>query len=164
MNPGTTEVKEWLQKAKQDLLAAKVLLEHVPPVLEPACFHCQQAVEKILKAFLVWKSIPFDELSMFTVEQKAFLKTLANMGETGPYWSNEVEKLASTIYGLKVPKVSKVPLIKGGQGGCPFWWEINPPLPLRRRGGEGRRGLSCWIFVKMREKPSFFEKLGFFPL
>lgn len=27
-----------------------------------------------------------DELSMFTIEQKAFLRTLANMGETGPYW------------------------------------------------------------------------------
>ncbi len=66
MNPGTTEVKEWLQKAKQDLLAAKVLLEHDPPVLEPACFHCQQAVEKILKAFLVWKSIPFEEVHSLT--------------------------------------------------------------------------------------------------
>lgn len=66
MNPGTTEVKEWLQKAKQDLLAATVLLEHVPPVLEPSCFHCQQAVEKILKAFLVWKSIPFEEVHSLT--------------------------------------------------------------------------------------------------
>jgi site-specific DNA-methyltransferase (cytosine-N4-specific) len=57
------------------------------------------------------------ELSMLTVEQKAFLKTLANMGETGPYWSNEVEKLASTTYGVKfdeknLPKTVLYPLEK----------------------------------------------------
>jgi site-specific DNA-methyltransferase (cytosine-N4-specific) len=56
---------------------------------------------------------------MFTVEQKAFLKTLANMGETGPYWSNEVEKLASTIYGVRfdeknLPKTVLYPLEKAG--------------------------------------------------
>jgi len=60
-----------------------------------------------------------DELSMLTIEQKAFLKTLANMGETGPYWSNEVEKLASTSYGVKfdeknLPKTVLYPLEKAG--------------------------------------------------
>lgn len=60
-----------------------------------------------------------DELSMFTIEQKAFLKTLANMGETGPYWSNDVEKLARTTYGVKfdeknLPKTVLYPLEKGG--------------------------------------------------
>jgi len=60
-----------------------------------------------------------DELSMFTAEQKAFLRTLANMGETGPYWSNEVEKLSSTIYGAKfdeknLPKTVLYPLEKTG--------------------------------------------------
>jgi hypothetical protein len=60
-----------------------------------------------------------DQLSMFAIEQKAFLKTLANMRETGPYWSNEVEKLASTIYGTKfdeknLPKTVLYPLEKAG--------------------------------------------------
>lgn len=60
-----------------------------------------------------------DELSMLTIEQKAFLKTLANMRETGPYWSNEVEKLATTIYGTKfdeknLPKTVLYPLERAG--------------------------------------------------
>jgi hypothetical protein len=60
-----------------------------------------------------------DELSMLTIEQKAFLKTLANMRETGPYWSNEVEKLATTIYGAKfdeknLPKTVLYPLERTG--------------------------------------------------
>lgn len=60
-----------------------------------------------------------DELSMFTVEQKAYLKTLANLGGTGPCWSNEVEKLATTTYGVKfdeknLPKTVLYPLEKAG--------------------------------------------------
>ena len=60
MNRGLAEVqegvKEWLQKAKNDLLSARILLEHDPPVLDTACFHCQQTVEKGLKAFLIWNA------------------------------------------------------------------------------------------------------------
>lgn len=60
-----------------------------------------------------------DELSMFNNEQKAFLKTLTNIGESGPYWSNEVEKLASITYGVKfdeknLPKSILYPLEKTG--------------------------------------------------
>lgn len=60
-----------------------------------------------------------DELSTLTNEQKAFLRTLANMGGIRPYWSNEVEKLASTVYGVKfdeknLPKTVLYPLEKAG--------------------------------------------------
>ncbi len=40
-------------------------------------------------------------LASFTSAQQAFLKTLANMGGTGPYLSNDVEKLAANTYGIK---------------------------------------------------------------
>lgn len=53
MPPRSDEVKAWLQKAANDLLSARILLEHDPPVMETACFHCQQGVEKALKAFLL---------------------------------------------------------------------------------------------------------------
>jgi len=60
-----------------------------------------------------------DELSIFTIEQKAFLKTLANMGETGSCWSNDIEKTANTIYGVKfdeknLPKTVLYPLQEAG--------------------------------------------------
>ena|SRR5579859_3378443 len=44
--------REWLQKAEEDLAAAKRLASGKPPLINTACFHCQQAVEKFLKAFL----------------------------------------------------------------------------------------------------------------
>ncbi|MCL5961763.1 MAG: HEPN domain-containing protein [Chloroflexi bacterium] len=55
----TEETRAWLFKAEQDLEAAEVLLARRPPLIEPALFHCQQAAEKSLKAYLVWHNQPF---------------------------------------------------------------------------------------------------------
>jgi len=48
-------IKQWLEKAGHDLIAAQVLIDHNPLILDNACFHCQQAAEKYLKAFLIHK-------------------------------------------------------------------------------------------------------------
>ncbi|MBS1664713.1 MAG: HEPN domain-containing protein [Bacteroidetes bacterium] len=47
-------IELWLNKAEHDLLSAQRLLEIEPVILDNACFHCQQAIEKCLKAFLVY--------------------------------------------------------------------------------------------------------------
>ncbi|MBN1798032.1 MAG: HEPN domain-containing protein [Spirochaetales bacterium] len=51
-------VKAWIIKANNDMRAATILLESGEKDLpnDAICFHCQQAVEKYLKAFLVFKS------------------------------------------------------------------------------------------------------------
>ena len=54
MNLKFEECAEWLRKARNDLVSARILLAHGDPVTDTACFHCQQAVEKTLKAFLVY--------------------------------------------------------------------------------------------------------------
>ena len=41
----------------------------------------------------------FEALATFTPEQRAYLKTLANMGGAGPHLSNDIERLATTTYG-----------------------------------------------------------------
>jgi HEPN domain-containing protein len=53
------ETKAWLHKAALDLRAAGHDLTASPPLFADAVFHCQQAVEKGLKAFLMWHNIPF---------------------------------------------------------------------------------------------------------
>jgi HEPN domain-containing protein len=62
MSPLLDEVRVWLRKASGDLLSARILVEQSPLVLGPAAFHCQQAAEKALKAFLVWRSVPFEKV------------------------------------------------------------------------------------------------------
>ncbi len=54
MSPETAEVKRWLEKADHDRRAAPLALAGEPPITDVAAFHCQQAVEKLLKAYLVW--------------------------------------------------------------------------------------------------------------
>jgi HEPN domain-containing protein len=53
------DTQAWLAKAANDLRAADIDLAAIPPLLDDATFHCQQAVEKALKAFLTWHDRPF---------------------------------------------------------------------------------------------------------
>lgn len=52
-------VNEWLSKAQDDLQAAALLLTFEIYPRNIVAFHCQQAVEKSLKAFLTSQDIPF---------------------------------------------------------------------------------------------------------
>lgn len=64
-------IKQWLKKAKHDELAAKVLVKHRPLILDTACFHCQQAVEKHFKAFLVFCNYNFQKTHDLSILKKA---------------------------------------------------------------------------------------------
>ena len=47
----------WLRKAESDIKVVRSLLTVDNPPTDALCFHCQQAVEKYLKAFLTYKDI-----------------------------------------------------------------------------------------------------------
>ena len=53
------DTRAWLARAQDDLRGAEIDLAAAPPLLGDAAFHCQQAVEKALKAFLAWHDRPF---------------------------------------------------------------------------------------------------------
>ncbi len=53
------ETRQWLRHAREDLTGAEVLMTARSPLLKLALFHCQQAVEKALKGFLVWHEKSF---------------------------------------------------------------------------------------------------------
>lgn len=55
MPPEETEVRHWLEKADRDRRMAELALGTEPPMTDLAAFHCQQAAEKLLKTYLVWK-------------------------------------------------------------------------------------------------------------
>jgi HEPN domain-containing protein len=44
--------REWVAKAEADFRVAETLRQTRPPVHDARCFHCQQAIEKYLKALL----------------------------------------------------------------------------------------------------------------
>lgn len=51
------ETRQWLAKAHDDLRAAEIAMGN--DLAEVAVYHCQQAAEKSLKAFLVFRQEPF---------------------------------------------------------------------------------------------------------
>lgn len=53
-NSDSSRFFDWLKKAKNDLDAAKILKDDSGPN-EMAAFHCQQCIEKALKAYLLLK-------------------------------------------------------------------------------------------------------------
>jgi HEPN domain-containing protein len=53
MNINELVVSEWISSALEDFGSATVLAK--VPYYAPACYHCQQSVEKILKAYIIAK-------------------------------------------------------------------------------------------------------------
>jgi HEPN domain-containing protein len=58
MNDDTRElVRQWKVKAQNDWTAVEILLTSEQCPADAVCFHCQQFVEKLLKAFLTYHDI-----------------------------------------------------------------------------------------------------------
>ena len=50
-------IANWIKKATHDIITAQTILEHQPLILGVVCFHCQQAIEKYLKVFLIANNV-----------------------------------------------------------------------------------------------------------
>jgi len=59
MNEKVDKIKQWIVKGDHDLGTAKITFLHIPEYLDTVTFHCQQAVEKYLKAYLIFQSTTF---------------------------------------------------------------------------------------------------------
>ena len=97
MIPDPDEIKEWFQLAEKDLLSAQILLNHEPPIIETSCFHCQQAIEKALKAFLVWKGQSFEK-----VHDIGYLLNLCKNYGLNPDFINKDKAETITSYAAEI--------------------------------------------------------------
>ena len=70
--------RDWVRKAESDFKTAAHLSKGGADFLEGVAFHCQQAVEKYLKAFLVWHQVEFSK----THDIKTLLELAGKMDET----------------------------------------------------------------------------------
>lgn len=59
MRDSSKLINDWMTKADHDLGSAKIIYIHIPAYFDTIAFHCQQAVEKYLKALLVHHDIEF---------------------------------------------------------------------------------------------------------
>ncbi len=59
MNNKQEIIEGWLTKADHDLTTTHLVQNHLPDFKDTIAFHCQQAVEKLLKAYLIHSNVPF---------------------------------------------------------------------------------------------------------
>jgi len=59
MREQADEIRQWISKGDHDLGTAKITYLHIREYLDTVTFHCQQAVEKYLKAYLIFQSTVF---------------------------------------------------------------------------------------------------------
>ena len=57
--PANDIVQVWLLKAGHDLATAKIVASQLPDFDDTVAFHCQQAIEKSFKGYLVYLDIEF---------------------------------------------------------------------------------------------------------
>ena len=59
MSEQVKEISQWIINGDHDLGTAKITYFHIPEYLDTVTFHCQQAVEKYLKAYLIFCNVDF---------------------------------------------------------------------------------------------------------
>ena len=59
-----SEAKAWMVKAWRDQETARRAAGGEPPLYDIAVYHCQQAAERAVKAFLVHHGKPYDPVSL----------------------------------------------------------------------------------------------------
>ena len=112
------ETRKWVRQSSQDLHAAGKCAPELPA---PALFHCQQAAEKLLKAFLTWN-------------QKAFRKT------------HELGELASACAEIDA---TLGPALEPGVALSKYAWQFRyPGAPYEPDADEAAQGLALARHVR----------------
>jgi hypothetical protein len=62
MKGQSEQIIQWITKGDHDLGTAKVTYFHIPEYLDTITFHCQQAIEKYLKAYLMFQNTSMSPL------------------------------------------------------------------------------------------------------
>ena len=59
MKGQSEQIIQWITKGDHDLGTAMITYLHIPEYLDTVTFHCQQATEKYLKAYLIFQATTF---------------------------------------------------------------------------------------------------------
>ena len=94
------QTKKWLEKAERDIIAAEKLSE--AGIYDYSLFHSQQAIEKLLKAFLTYHNKPFRKTHDVTLLLKLCISVDESFKEL---LEAEVDKLYPRAVEVRYPEV-----------------------------------------------------------
>ncbi len=99
MNERIDIVKRWIEKADHDLGTAKITFEHIAKYQDTIAFHCQQAVEKYIKALLIFLDVEFQH-----THNLIYLLDLLNTKKTvDDSWFDKISKLQDYSVEIRYP-------------------------------------------------------------
>lgn len=111
MEPDIELTRQWLEHANRDLRSAEVLLAAEPPLIEDASFHCQQAAEKALKAYLVHRCIEFER----SHDLIYLLDLCVRHDEAFEQWYEESRPLTDHAVRFRYPHPGPAPTLDEGR-------------------------------------------------
>lgn len=100
MRSKTDIINEWLTMADHDLDVAKLAKDHLPEYYEIIAFHCQQAVEKYFKAFLI-----FLEIEPIKTHDLLYLYELISHQKELPLDINKIAQLQEYSVEIRYPNI-----------------------------------------------------------
>ncbi len=101
-------INSWIKKAERDLLTAEHELSFSDAVTESVCFHCQQATEKLLKAYLIFLGIPFTK----THEIGELITKCENKDREISAFKEEADKLTDYAIAVRYPEEPLEPTLE----------------------------------------------------
>ena len=87
-------VRNWIMKARRDLLSAKKLARGKEPYLDTAIYHCQQMAEKVVKGWLVYNDISFEK----THDLRLLVTLAAEVEPKFNSWLDAAEQITPLAY------------------------------------------------------------------
>ena len=100
-------VAAWLRKADHDMQTAERALHGGSPITDTAAYHCHQAAEKSLKAFLAWRAKPL----VRTHDLMDLLTRCANEESRFVDWADRISVLSAFGTVLRYPSVDADPSV-----------------------------------------------------
>jgi len=94
-----SEIRQWLIKSQHDLGSARRLMEGEEPYLDTAVYHCQQAAEKAVKAYLTYRDVIFEK----THNLVALLAFCMPLEPTFSQWKEEAKMLTPYATEFRYP-------------------------------------------------------------
>ncbi|MFO8011882.1 MAG: HEPN domain-containing protein [Phycisphaerae bacterium] len=92
-------IRDWLTKALHDLQAARLVTSSDTPLLDVGGFHCQQAAEKAIKAYLAFKDHPFPK----THDLGNLLDRASQKEPRFQEWMERIAGLSDYATGMRYP-------------------------------------------------------------
>lgn len=130
-------VSQWIEIAERNLLTAKQGLEAKTLVTDTVCFHCQQAVEKYLKAFLVKHQIEFPKTHSIML----LLNLCSSVDKSFKDELSEADSLTDYAVEIRYPD---------------DWYE--PTLEETKRAYEIALKVKDFVFKKLKIHSHLFKK------